>query len=219
MNKTDGQLKRDVEAELGYDPKINAAQIGVTVDHGVVSLLGSVDTYAEKWAAEEATRRVHGVRTIAQELTVKLLTEHKRDDAEIAAAAMNALKWDVFIPKGVTVSVQSGTARLEGDVDWNYQRECVEYVVRHLTGVVNVNNYIKVKPRVASRDVKKEIRAALQRQGTSEGNSIHVDTTGTTVTLSGEASSWKSLNDAAQAAWAAPGVTEVVDRMTVSALS
>src|SRR3984957_10375031 len=118
MTKTDMQLKQDIEEELLWDPKVNAAQIGVSVDHGAVSLLGTVDTYAEKWAAENATKQVSGVRTVAQDLTVKVLGDHKRSDAEIAAAVQTALQWNVHVPKGVTASVHQGRVTLEGQATW-----------------------------------------------------------------------------------------------------
>ena len=116
MTKTDIQLKREIEQELSWDPKINAAQIGVTVDNGVVSLRGDVDTYAGLWAAEDATKRVNGVRTLAQELKVKILDGDKRDDSDIAAAVQSALKWDVFVPASVTAKVTNGSVTLEGEV-------------------------------------------------------------------------------------------------------
>lgn len=216
MDKSDSQLKSDIEAELGWDPMVNAAQIGVTVNQGAVSLLGTVDTYAQKWAAEDATQRVNGVRAVAQDLTVKLLTEHRHNDSEIAAAALHALKWDVSTPAGITASVRDGIVTLEGEVTWNYQRESAEYAIRRLAGVVDVNSRIHLKPQVSATEVKMKVEAALRRQATADANSIRVETAGGKVTLSGEASSWKSLKDAAQAAWAAPGVTEVVDHMKVS---
>ena len=216
MTKTDLQLKRDVEEELRWDPKVNAAQIGVTVEQGSVSLLGAVDTYAEKWAAEDATKRVGGVRTVAQDLTVKILGEHKRSDTEIAAATQNALGWNVYVPKTITAKVQQGVVTLEGQVDWNFQRNAAEKAVRYLTGVVTVDNAIRLKTQTSATQVKENVQAALQRQATADAKSIHVETSGGKVTLTGHASSWQSIHDAAGAAWAAPGVTEVVDRMQVS---
>jgi osmotically-inducible protein OsmY len=211
--KTDLQLKQDIEEELLWDPKVNAAQIGVSVDKGAVSLLGSVDTYAEKWAAEDATKRVFGVRTVAQDLTVKILAEHKRSDSDIAAAVQSALKWDVFVPKTVTAKVQSGWVTLEGQVPWNYQRDAAERSVRYLAGVVGVSNSVTLKPQTSAGEVKEKIKAALQRQATADANSIHIDTSGGKVTLTGHASSWQSIEDAANAAWAAPGVTDVLDQV------
>jgi osmotically-inducible protein OsmY len=213
MTKTDMQLKQDIEEELRWDPKVNAAQIGVSVDKGAVSLLGAVDTYAEKWAAEEAAKRVGGVRTIAQDLTVKILGDHERNDQDIAAATQSALKWDVWVPQTVTARVAQGKVTLEGNVTWNYQREAAARAIRYLTGVVAVYNCITLKPEISTAQVKEKVQAALQRQATADAKSIHIDTSGSKVTLTGHASSWQSIEDAANAAWAAPGVTEVVDHV------
>ena len=216
MTKTDMQLKQDIEAELRWDPKINAAQIGVSVDKGVVSLLGDVDTYAEKWAAEDATKRVSGVRTIAQDLKVKVLYDHKRDDSDIAAAVQNALKWDVFVPKTITASVREGSVTLAGAVTWNYQRDAAERAIRFLAGVVAVYNAITLKPHAAVAEVKEKVEAALLRQARTDAKSIHIETSGGKVTLTGHASSWQPMEDAAEAAWAAPGVTDVVDKVLIT---
>jgi len=216
VNKTDKELKQDIEEELRWDPKVNSAQIGVTVDAGAVSLSGTVDTYAQKWAAEDATKRVSGVRTIAQDLSVKLLSDHKHTDAEIATAIQSALRWDVMVPNTVTAKVTSGAVTLEGLATWNFERESAERAVRYLTGVVSVVNAIGLKPQVSTTQVKEKIEAALDRQAKSDGKSIKIEAAGGKVTLTGHASSWQSTENAADAAWATPGVTEVVDRMTVS---
>jgi VCBS repeat-containing protein len=216
MSKTDIQLRQDIEEELRWDPKVNSAQIGVTVDKGAVSLLGAVDTYAQKWAAEDATKRVSGVRTVAQDLTVKVLGDHKRSDSEVAAATQNALTWDVVVPKSVTAKVENGSVTLEGQVAWNYQRDAAERAIRYLTGVVSVHNSITLKPQASTAQVKENVQAALQRQATVDAKSIHVETSGGVVTLTGHASSWQSIEDAAHAAWAAPGVTEVVDHVKMA---
>jgi osmotically-inducible protein OsmY len=213
MSKTDNQLKEDIEQELRWDPKVNAAQIGVSVDKGVVSLLGAVDTYAEKWAAEDATKRVCGVRTVAQDLTVKVLADHVRTDSDIAAATQSALKWDVFVPKAITAKVHEGAITLEGQVTWNYQRDAAERAVRYLAGVVSVFNAITLKPQTSASQVKEKVVAALQRHAKADAKSIHVEASGSKVTLTGHASSWQAIEDAADAAWAAPGVTEVDDQL------
>ena len=216
MAKTDIQLKQDIEQELGWDPKVNAAQIGVSVDHGAVTLLGTVDTYAQKWAAEDATKRVSGVRTVAHDLTVKVLSEHVRSDSDIASAVQSTLKWDVLVPKAVTAVVRDGFVTLAGQVDWNFEREAAERAVRYLTGVVSVSNSITLKKTEASAaQVKEKVEAALQRQATTDANSIHVDTNGSQVTLTGHASSWQSVVDASNAAWAARGVSQVVDKLKI----
>jgi osmotically-inducible protein OsmY len=213
MNKTDIQLKKDIETELSWDPKVNAALIGVTVDLGAVSLLGTVDTYAEKWAAEEATKRVSGVRTVAQDLTVKLVGDHERSDSEVAAAVQRALEWDVSIPKTVTADVHNGSVTLSGQANWHYQRDAAERAIRYLTGVVSVLNSIALAPEVNATQVKERVEAALRRQAKADAKSIHVDISGGKVTLTGHASSWQSIEDASNAAWAAPGVTQVVDQV------
>jgi osmotically-inducible protein OsmY len=211
MNKTDNQLKQDIESELRWDPRVNAAQIGVSVEQGAVTLLGTVDTHAQKRAAEEVTKRVFGVRTVAQDLSVKLGSDHQRTDSELAAALQNALEWDVCTPSTVTAKVENGKVTLEGWVKWNFEREAAERAVRNLTGIIAVHNAIALKPSVSASEVKEQIQAALRRQASRDVQSIHVETTGSKVTLTGHASSWQSIEDAANAAWAVPGVTEVFD--------
>jgi VCBS repeat-containing protein len=216
MNKTDSQLQHELEEELRWDPRVNAAQIGVTVENGVVSLLGVVDTYADKWAAEAAVKRVGGVRSVAEELTVKVLGPHVHTDLEIAKAALNALKWDVWVPETVTAKVEHGRISLDGEVDWNYQREAAERAVRHLTGVVSIIDSIRIKGGASVSEVKEKVQAALLRQATADGKSITVGASGGTVTLSGNASCRHAIEDATNAAWAVPGVTAVVDDITMN---
>ena len=216
MKKTDMQLKEDIVEELRLDPQVNAAQIGVSVHQGAVTLLGTVDTYAEKWAAEDATKRVSGVRAVAQDLTVAILSDHMHSDTDIAAALQNAFEWNVYIPKTVTARVESGSVTLEGQVIWNYQRVVAERAARCLTGVVAVHNSIMLKPRTSATQVKQQVLAALHRQAVADGKSIHIETEGGKVTLTGHASSWQSIEDATNAAWAVPGVTEVIDQLMIS---
>jgi len=214
--KSDKQLKQDIETELMWDPAVNSAQIGVSVDNAAVSLLGTVDTFAQKWAAEDATKRVSGVRAVAQDLTVKLLGVHERSDTELASATLDALKWNVAIPSSVTAKVEKGHVTLEGNVAWYYQRAAAVQAVRCLTGVIEVHNNITLAPQVSVTQVKEKVQAALQRQASTDANAIHIEAAGGTVTLTGHASSFHALHDATMAAWTAPGVTEVVDRMTMS---
>lgn len=217
MNKTDMQLKRDIEEELRWDPKVNSARIGVTIEHGAVTMLGEVDTYAEKWAAEDAIKRVGGGRTVAQDLTVKIQNDHKHSDSEIADAVQNALKWNVYVPSAVTAKVQQGAVTLEGQVTWHFQRDAAERAVRYLTGVTTVHNWVTLKqPQASEAQVKEKVLAALQRQATTDANSIQVDASDGKVTLTGHASSWQSIEDAANAAWAAPGVTQVIDQVKMT---
>lgn len=213
--KSDIQLKEDIERELNFDPKVNDALIGVSVDKGVVSLRGVVDTYAEIWAAEEAIKRVSGVRTFAQDLKVQVLNGDMHSDTEIAGAVQSALKWDVYVPNSVTAKVTNGSVTLEGQVEWNYERDEAERAVRHIAGVFTIYNSISLKPQPSIERVKEKVQEALQRQATEDANSIKVETAGGKVTLSGHATSWQSIQDAAKAAWAAPGVTDVVQNIHI----
>ncbi len=165
------------------------------------------------WAAEDATKRVFGGRTVARDLKVKVLGDHERSDSDIATAVQSALRWDVFIPKAVTANVHAGAVTLEGQVSWNFERDAAQRAVRNLSGVVTVYNAITLKPHTSSAQVKEKIQSALQRQANSDANAIHIATSGSRVTLTGHVSSWQSMEDASNAAWAAPGVTEVVDQM------
>ncbi len=213
MNKTDIQLKQDIDDELRWDPQVNAARIGVSVEQGAVSLQDQVDTFGEKWAAEGAAKRVGGVRTVAQDLTVKVLGDHQRTDLEIAEAALNALRWDVRVPNTVRVEVEQGRITLEGLVDSHFQRDAAEHAMRHLMGVLSVTNSIHIHSSVSPAEVKSKVQAALQRQAAADASTIHVEAAGGTVTLTGTASSWHAIEDAAAAAWAAPGVTAVIDQV------
>jgi osmotically-inducible protein OsmY len=213
MATTDIQLKQDVERELRWDPKVDSAQIGVSVDCGAVSLFGAVDTNAQKWAAEDATKRVRGVRAVAMGLVVKLRAEHEHSDSEIAAVVDNALRWDVCVPETVIATVFHGSVRLSGRVTWHHERCAAERAVRHLEGVVTVHNDITLEPASSPAQVKEQVRAALERQAMGDAGSIQVDTIGSEVTLTGHASTWRTIVDAENAAWAAPGVTQVIDRV------
>jgi osmotically-inducible protein OsmY len=219
MNKTDAQLKREIEEELRWDPKVNSAQIEVRADEGSVSLRGIVDTYGEKGAAADAVWRVNGVRTLVHDLSVKLLGEHIRKDSDLAIAIRNTLSWDVFVPRGLTVRVQNGAVTLGGHVDWHYQRDAAALAIRNLAGIVSVHNAIVLRGQPPVGEVRDGVLAALQRQAVTDTHSIGVHTVGGKVTLTGHAASWQSIEDAAHAAWSAPGVTDVVDQVKLQMTS
>jgi osmotically-inducible protein OsmY len=214
--KTDLQLKRDIEEELRWDPKINEAQIAVGVDEGVVTLRGTVDAYPGKWAAEAACKRVRGVRTVDERLGVKLAVVHERHDSEVADTVRSALRWDVLVPDQVTASVKNGVVTLEGLVTWNFQRAAAQRAVGHLAGVTGVENQIALHVMPTAEIVRDEVEAALHRQAKTDTKSITIDVSGGKVTLSGYASSWQAIEDAREAAWGAPGVTEVVDHVQIA---
>jgi osmotically-inducible protein OsmY len=179
MARTDGQLKQDIEQELRWEPKLNAAQIGVSVDRGIVSLLGAVDTYAEKWAAEDAIKRVNGVRKVGKSLTVKVLSANERPDVDVAAATQMVLACNVFVPKTVSARVENGWVTLEGRATWNYEREAAERAVAHLTGVAGVRNQISLEPvasepHVAATAGEPDVDGALQGQATAEAKASQV---------------------------------------------
>jgi len=216
--KTDIQLKADVTAELAWEPAVNAAGIGVLVNDGVVTLTGHLDTFAEKYAAERAVRRVAGVRGLAMELDVKLAPGHQRSDSEIASAAASALRWSVFMqPDRVKVEVEKGWVTLTGEVDWAYQSSTAEQCVRNLIGVRGLTNKISVKPTVSTRNVAAEISAALERQAEREAKNIAIDVEGGVVTLRGKVHSLAEREAAAGAAFAARGVSRIINKLEVAA--
>ncbi len=217
MEKSDLNLKRDVEAELDWDPAVRPAAIGVAAKDGVVTLTGHIDTYAEKRAIEKALRRVQGVHAIALELDVRLSPEHRRSDTDIAAAAEHALKWNTLVPADrIRVTVDNGWVTLQGELEWHYEKRCAEKAVRPLIGVVGVSNDIAIKPRVSPANVEKSVADALRRQLEREIDRIKVDVDGSTVTLRGTVHSWHESDAAQGVAWSAPGVRSVVNELRIA---
>jgi len=215
--KTDPQLHKDVIEELCWDPQINEAEIGVSVKSGVVTLSGTVESFGQKHAAERAVERVAGVRAVAEELHVRPATAHRQDDTDIAHAAVNALASNIEIPaRKITVKVEGGWITLTGVVDWNFQRLAAEFAVRYLPGVKGLLNLVEVKPAVSPAEVKAKIDAALKRNAELDAERITVDAADGKVTLKGNVRSWTERVDAEHAAWAAPGVREVDDRLVVT---
>ncbi len=216
--KSDAQLRNDVLAELRWDPVVNETDVGVIVKDGNVTLTGHLSSYAEKYAAERAAQRVNGVKGVAVELTVALPSLHKRTDAEIAAAVERAIEWHTLIPSDqVRPTVERGWVTLNGDAEWDYQRRAAEGAMRNLMGVTGVTNLIKLKPRVKADVVEGKIREALERQADREAKRIEVAVADSSVTLRGKVHSLSERYAAQSAAWSAPGVTRVVNDITVEA--
>ncbi len=212
--KTDSQLQQDVMAELKWEPAVHAAQIGVEVKDGVVTLTGEVSSYTEKWDAERAAQRVHGVMALAVEMTVKLSEFGRRSDADIAESAKNILAWTSSAPvDAVKVLVEGGWLTLSGDVEWQYQRQAAADSVRHLLGVTGLSNQIAIKPSLSAMVVKSDIEAALKRRASADAKTIAVEVKGADVTLSGRVHSWAERDLATRSAWGSTGVRNVVDKM------
>ena len=214
--KTDAELKAEVSAELAWNPAINAAAIGVAVTNGVVTLTGHLTTFAQKHSVERAVRRVAGVRGLAVELVVKLAPEHTRSDAEIAEAAILAMRWHSLVPDDrVKVEVENGWVTLTGELDWGYQYASAEQGIRPLLGVRGLTNLITIKPRVNAKDLGSQITAALTRHAQREAHQIGVEVEGGIVTLSGKVYSMAEHDAAVGTAFSARGVSRVVDHLNV----
>ena len=211
----DKHLKQAVLDELKWEPSVNAAHIGVTARDGVVTLMGTVETYAEKHGAETAALRVKDVKAVAEEIEVKLPSAVKHDDAEIAAAAVDRLAWNTSVPKdAVKVTVNKGWVTLTGEVHWHFQHDAAAEAVRRLWGVTGVSNRIAIKPKASAANIKADITSALKRSWFSP-ESIEVATTDGRVTLTGTVENWAERELAGNTAWAAPGVTSVSNDIRV----
>ena len=211
---TDAQLQREVMAQLDWDPAINAAQIGVEVSDGVVTLAGHVGNFGEKWEAEQVVLRMSGVQALTVELEVNLPGASRRDDAEIARAVVHALEWQAGLPPDqVAVMVESGWVTLAGRVDWQFQRMAAERAVRSLTGVRGISDTIAVEPEAPLTAQQVDIERALLRNAKPGAHRILVRVDGSQVTLSGAVSSWADREQARHTAWSTPGVRSVVDEM------
>lgn len=213
----DQRLRANVEAELAFQPSVDAAHIGVTAKNGVVTLSGFVDSFAARAAAERAAGRVRGVRAIAEEIEVRLPQHAKHADDEIADRALRLLAWDIEVPEDrIKVRVEHGTVTLTGEVAFQFQRAAAEADVRRLGGVVRVVNLIRLTPVAADADVvRQKIESALERTAAVEAEGVRVEVRGSHVTLRGRIGSWRERMAAEQAAWAAPGVAQVSNELRV----
>jgi osmotically-inducible protein OsmY len=215
--KSDSDIKKDVENELRWDPDVDATDVAVAVSKGVVTLTGFVRSYSEKWEAEVAAKRVAGVVGLANDIEVRLPGSDERPDPEIARDAISAIKAQLPVSwRDIKVIVKNGWVTLEGEVEWNYQRERAETAMRYLRGVKGVSNLVKLKPRVSPIELKRKIEEAFRRSAEIDASRVTIEASNGTVTLKGTVRSWAERQEAERAAWAAPGVTKVENRIVVS---
>ena len=215
--RTDEAIQIDVLEELKWDTRVRPNEIGVAAKDGIVTLTGWVDSYLKKMAAEEAAHHVPGAKAVVNEIEVRLPGSAERTDHDLAKAVLNALRWDAAIPTGkVDVTVSQGWVTLKGEVDYAFQKRDAERAVQHLAGVKGVSNLIVVKPQVFPSDLKQQIERALIRNAETDARNITVEVEGSKIILRGTVRSYAEKQAAEDTAWAAPGVTEVENRIVVS---
>ncbi|HEY0031281.1 MAG TPA: BON domain-containing protein [Bacteroidia bacterium] len=214
--KTDLEIQQDVMEELKWEPYLTASEIGVSVRKGVVTLSGIVDTFAKKVLAEKAALRVAGVKAVAEDIEVEPVSDGIKNDTEIAEAVMHALKWNSAVQEEkIKVKVENGWVTLEGEVQWEFQRNTIKAAVEPLVGVVGISNYIDIRPEVKAEDVKRQINSAFHRSATVDAENVKISVNGSKVVLSGKVRSYSEKQDAEDAAWAAPGVITVENNIEV----
>ena len=210
-------IQQEVIDQLKWEPILNAAEIGVSVKDGVVTLYGIVDTYYKKIIAENAAKKIIGVKAVAEDIQVGISPAFRKTDSEIAEAVINALKWNTSVPEDrLKVKVEDGVVALDGEVNWDYQRSAARIAIENLAGVRRINNFITVKAGVTPDNVKQKIVSAFQRNACIDGGKISVDVIGNKVVLTGKVRSLTEKEDAERAAWFSPGIINVENKLELA---
>ena len=215
--KANTELYEDIVEKLEFEPSVDAKNITIAVKEGVVTLAGKVTTLFEKCSAERAVKSIEGVKAVANDMEVDITVPFQHTDAEIARAAAHALEWDVTVPgAGIQVSVEKGQVTLTGQVEWWFERQSAEKAIRRLVGVRSVNNKIIIRPKVAAKDVERQIMREFHRNADIDAKRIEVAVDGNKVTLKGHVRSWAESQEATRGAWSVPGITQVDNQLAVS---
>lgn len=214
--RSDSDIKQDVEDEIRWTPNIDPTDIAVALKNGVVTLTGFVRSYGQKYEAEKAAKRVAGVVGLANDLEVRLPGVDERPDPDIARDAVAAIKSQLPASEQIKVTVNNGWVTLEGEVEWHYQQQSAEKSVRRLKGVKGVSNLIQLKPSVSPAEVKRKIEEAFRRSAEIDAHRVTVEASNGTITLKGAVRSWAERREAERAAWAAPGVTKVLNQLEIN---
>jgi VCBS repeat-containing protein len=214
--KTDIQIQKDVMDELKWQPFLNSSEIGVAVKNGIVTLSGIVDSFSKKLSAERATKKVSGVKAIAEDIQIGVSPVYRKTDTEIAEAVFNALKWHSAVPEEkVKIKVEDGIVTLEGELEWEYQRMNARTAIQNLSGVRSVTNLITIKPNLNPFELEQKITEAFRRNATIDAGKVNVSTSGSKVILTGKVRSFAESEDAEDVAWAAPGVYHVENKLSI----
>jgi osmotically-inducible protein OsmY len=216
IEKTDTELQKDVMSELKYDPSVKVSDIGVLAKNGTVTLNGYATSYSEKWEAVHATKRVAGVKAIADDIEIQLPASYHRTDTDIAAAAINQIEWSTTIPNGtVQATVRDGWITLDGEVEWWYQKNAAGGLVKQMAGVKGVTNSISISPKVTKKEVETDIKSAFKRNAMLDAQHIRVETSGNNVILHGQVRNYSEYDEAERVAWSEAGVSSVDNRLEV----
>lgn len=215
--KSDKKIQENVQEELQWEPILNATEIGVAVKDGVVTLSGNVNSYTEKRQAELAAKRVKDVKAVAMDINIDISSTDNNNDTEIGTAIVDAFSWNTLVPdEKIKARVENGWVTLEGEVEWQYQKEAAYNAVDLLRGIKGISNLIVVKPTINKSLIKDNIKKALERNADIEADKVEITTSGHKVILRGKVGSWHERGLVARAAWASPGVVDVLDEIEIS---